>query len=114
MKKLVLVAAVAAATIVPSVASAHTLGGTDARRAAQRVCTQINNVSADVNPYVCRRVGTPRRRSPHVIDIALALRDPNDGETCTAYIRVRLSTTSNRYRAFRHRHTCGADPFAGL
>jgi hypothetical protein len=114
VKKLLILSLVAAGAAVPATASAHTLSGNTARADARSVCRAINNVDAETNPYVCRRVGSPRRRSAHVIDIGLALRDPNDGETCTAYIRVRLNSRSFSRRVLRHRHTCLADPFAGL
>jgi hypothetical protein len=114
MKKLVVLSLVAIGAAIPAVASAHTLSGNAARAEARAICQAINEVSSDVNPYACRRTGAPRRRSPHTIDVGLSLRDPNDGERCTAFIRVRLSSRSNRRSVFEHRHSCQANPYAGL
>jgi hypothetical protein len=114
MKKLVVLSLVAIGIAIPAEASAHRLSGNAARAEARSICSRINDLPAEENPYVCRRVGTPRRRSAHTIDVGLALHDPNDGERCTAYIRVRLRRTSSRRDVFEHRHTCLANPYAGL
>lgn len=114
MKRLVVLSVLAIGAAIPTGASAHTLNGNTARADARAVCAAINDVSAETNPYVCRRTGSPRRRSAHVIDIGLALHDPNDGERCTAFIRVRLSSRSFRRTISRHRHNCLANPYAGL
>ena len=114
MKKLVVLSLVAIGTAIPAVASAHTLSGNAARAEARAICRAINELPAETNPYTCRRVGTPRRRSAHTIDVGLALYDPNDGERCTAYVRVRLRRTSYRRDVFEHRHTCLGNPYAGL
>ncbi len=114
MKKLVFLSLLAIGAAVPSGASAHTLSGNTARADARAVCAAINEQDAEVNPYICRRTGAPRRRSAHVIDVGLSLHDPADGERCTAYVRVRLRNTSFRRTVSRGRHNCLADPFAGL
>ena len=114
MKKFVVLSLVAIGAAIPATASAHTLSGNAARAEARAICRAINELSPDVNPYICRRTGTPRRRSAHTIDVGLALYDPNDGERCTAYIRVRLRRTSYRRDVFEHRHNCLANPYAGL
>lgn len=114
MKKLVVLSLVAIGTAIPAVASAHTLSGNAARAEARAICRAINDLPAEVNPYACQRTGAPRRRSAHTIDVGLSLRDPNDGERCTAFIRVRLSSRSNRRSVFEHRHSCQANPYAGL
>jgi hypothetical protein len=114
MKKLVLLSLLAMGAAFPAGASAHTLNGNTARADARDVCEAINEVDAETNPYVCTRTGSPRRRSAHVIDVGLSLHDPSDGERCTAYIRVRLSSRSFRRTVSELRHNCLADPFAGL
>lgn len=116
MKKLLVLALVAVGImLVPSTASAHFLTNSRAKPLAQSVCRAINNVPADENPYICQRVGAGRRRSAHAIDYPLSLYDPNDGERCRAWVRVRFrSSSSFSRRVIGLRHDCLADAFAGV
>lgn len=101
--------------VVPAEAAAHRLSNGRAKPLAQRICTRINQVPADENPYICTRVNSGIRRHPHRIDYPLSLFDPNDGERCTANVVIRFrNSRSFSIVALRGRHDCLADPFAGV
>lgn len=115
MKKLVLGAILVTALAMPSGASAHTLRVSVVRTLAADVCRDINRVDPTENPYACRRLLRAERRSRHAFLIGLRLVDPNDGERCTAVLRIRYrSARSRTVIAKAAGHNCYANPFAGL
>ena len=116
MKKLIILGLLAASVLaLPASANAHVLRNGSARPLAQRVCNAVNDVPADENPYICRRVGAARRRSAHRIDYPLSMFDPNDGEECIAVVRVSFRNRFSFRRVAREGATsCLADPFAGV
>ena len=105
-------------------ASAHTLGGSKAKRAAKafakRAADRLDNSELDDITTVGvrrRRVGPCRRRSEHRVDCRLLVRgvihDPDLGDLsfrCYARERVRLrSASSRRTRVRTSRRKCRGD-----
>jgi hypothetical protein len=96
--KLVLCAALAVTALaaMPSVASAHYLGNRDANRTARLACQDITR--SESTPYVCRGILARQRRSAHAVSYLLDLYDPNDGEECSAIVRIFIKAGSRRIR----------------
>ena len=108
--KLALCVALAATAlaVVPAMASAHYLTTRQATQNARAACNQI---SENPNtPYVCRGLIDRARRSAHVVRFLLDIYDPNDGEECSAILRIYVRTGSRRIRGTITDHDCAIQP----
>jgi hypothetical protein len=88
-------AAAAPSSAAPSSAAGGTfLSDGAANRAARTACRNISAAPASVTPYLCSRWFRGRRISSSTVTWRLALRDPADGERCTARLVVSRSSGS--------------------
>jgi hypothetical protein len=108
--KLVLCAGLAAMAFaaLPSAASAHYLTTRQATQNARAACNQISQ--NENTPYICRGVVDRSRRSAHRVNFLLDLYDPNDGEECSAVLRIYVRAGSRRIRGTIVDHDCIVRP----
>jgi hypothetical protein len=81
-------AAAAPSSAAPSAAGSSVLTDGAAIRAARTACRNISAAPASITPYVCRGYFRGRRLSRSAATFRLNLRDPADGERCTAILTV--------------------------
>jgi len=82
-------AAAAPSSAAPaSAAGSSVLTDGAAIRAARTACRNISAAPASVTPYLCRGYFRGRRLSRSAATFRMSLRDPADGERCTAILTV--------------------------